>query len=149
MKASELMMKFLWYPDLPEESEDRIMADRVRQCFISACAIYTRCATNSTSDATVNLIQKNAIKELIEVMSGIPASFRGSHALVWVCFVAGAETTDEAQRAFFVNRMREIHQRTRFGNILAGIESLKSIWSRKTNERWTLCLPQLSNVLVM
>lgn len=149
MKSPELLMQFLRFPDLPAGSEDRIMADRLRQCFVRACAIYIRCATSPSLDITKNLIQKNAVDQLIDLMSTIPTSFRGSHALVWVCFVAGAETTDESQRAFFVDRMMKTHARTNFRNILLAIEGLEKIWARGPTERWTLCLPRLSNVLVM
>ena len=149
MKASDLLTRFLWVPHLPEDSEDRILADRTRQCFISACDIYIRRATNPKYDATTELLQKHAIARLVGLLQNIPTSFRGSHALVWACFIAGADTTDEAQRAFFIHRMWSTYERTGFRNIPLSIKSLENIWSRKNDERWTLCLPQLSNVLVM
>jgi hypothetical protein len=148
MKASGLLNRFLWVPHLPEDSEDRILADRTRQCFISACDIYIRRATNPTPDATTDLLQKHAIERLIGLLHEIPTTFRGSHALVWACFIAGADTTDEAQRAYFIRRMWSTYERTGFRNIPLSIKSLENMWSRKTDERWTLCLPKL-NVLVM
>jgi hypothetical protein len=66
-----------------------------------------------------------------------------------VCFIAGAETNDQKQRDFFVDRMNEVYQRTRFRNIPAAVQSLRRIWMRKSGQKWTSCLPELTQVLVM
>ena len=79
----------------------------------------------------------------------IDSDARGAHALVWVCFIAGAETSDQQQREFFVARMNETYERTRFRNIPAAVESLQRIWMRKSGQKWTSCLPELTQVLVM
>ena len=153
MKASDSLTDIFAYSHLPDNSEDRRIVELIRQCFVSACAMYTRCATGantiSSFDFSHNLIQERAIEQLIEIMLQISPSARGAHALVWVCFVAGAETMDEAYRAFFVERMNQIYAHTQFRNIPTAIQGLEKIWSRKNGKRWTLCLPQLSNVLVM
>ncbi|KAF2628929.1 hypothetical protein BU25DRAFT_409426, partial [Macroventuria anomochaeta] len=152
MKASESLMSFLSYSHLPKDSEDRRITDLIRQCFVSACNIYTRCA--ASADAATNLgmthdsIQAQSIEQLIGVMSQIAPNARGAHALVWVCFVAGAASTDQSQRDFFVHRMEQVYARTQFRNIPSAIQSLENIWSRGNGKRWTVCLPQLSNVLV-
>lgn len=150
MKASESLMGFLSYPHLPKDSEDWRIAALIRQCFVSACNIYTRCAANA--DVTSNFhdsIQAQSIQQLIDVILQISPSDRGAHALVWVCFVAGAASTDQSQRDFFVHRMEQVYARTQFRNIPTAIQSLRNIWARGDGERWTLCLPQLSSVLVM
>lgn len=150
MKASESLMSFLSFTRLPEDSEDRRVADLIRQCFLSACNIYTRCAANAdTVSRFHDTIQAQSIHQLIGVISQILPNARGAHALVWVCFVAGAASTDQSQRDFFVHRMEQVYARTRFRNIPGAIQSLKNIWARRHGERWTMCLPQLSHVLVM
>jgi hypothetical protein len=150
MKASESLMSFLSYSHLPKGSEDRRTADLIRQCFVSACNIYTRCAANADAISNFhNTIQAQSIQQLISVIMQISPNARGAHALVWVCFVAGAASTDESQRDFFVHRMEQVYARTHFRNIPTAIQSLQNIWARGHGERWTVCLPQLSNVLVM
>jgi hypothetical protein len=152
-KASEFLMGFLSYPYLPEDCEDRRIAELIRQCFVSACNIYTRCAV-SADDASglgmaLDSIQQHSIEQLIDLISQISPSARGAHALVWVYFVAGAASTDQSQREFFVHRMEQVYGRTQFRNIPTAVQSLRNIWSRGNGKRWTVCLPQLSNVLVM
>lgn len=150
MKASESLMSFLSYPNLPVDSDDRRIADLIRQCFVSACNIYTRCAANADAISRFHeTIQEQSIHQLIGIISQISPSARGAHALVWVCFVAGAASTDQSRRDFFVHRMEEVYARTHFRNIPTAIQSLKNIWARRRGERWTVCLPQLANVLVM
>lgn len=150
MEASETLMGFLSYPHLPEASEDRRTADMLRQCFVAACSIYSRCAQNF--DAMSNshdAVQAHAIQQLIRVVQKITPHARGAHALVWVCFIAGAASADQSQRRFFVHRMTQVYARTRFRNILVAIQSLEKIWARGRGDRWTACLPQLSDGLVM
>lgn len=150
MKASESLMSFLSFSHLPEDSEDRRIADLILQCFVSACNIYTRCAADAHAVSRFHdTIQEESIHQLIGVISQVSPNDRGAHALVWVCFVAGAASTDQSQRDFFVHRMEQVYARTRFRNIPTAIQSLKNIWARRPGERWTVCLPQLSNVLVM
>ena len=153
MKASESLMGFLSYPHLPEDCEDRRTAELIRQCFVFACNIYTRCAASADGALGLGIahdsIQQNCIEQLIGLVSQISPSARGAHALVWVCFVAGAASTDLTQRKFFVHRMEQVYARTQFRNIPTAIQSLQNIWSRGDGKRWTVCLPQLSNVLVM
>lgn len=150
MKASESLMGFLSYSHLPENCEDRRTADLIRQCFVSATNIYIRCAASAdTVSRFHDSIQAQAIHQLIGLISQISPEARGAHALVWVCFVAGAASTDPAQRHFFVNRMEQVYARTHFGNIPTAIQSLRNIWSQGQGTRWTVCLPKLSNVLVM
>ena len=153
MKASESLMGFLSYPHLPENCEDRRIAELIRQCFVSACNIYTRCAASTDSASSFGMaldsIQQHSIEQLIGLISQISPSAPGAHALVWVCFVAGAASTDQSQKEFLVHRMEQVYKRTQFRNIPTAVQSLQNIWSRGDGKRWTACLPQLSNVLVM
>lgn len=150
MKASESLMGFLSYSHLPEDCEDRRTADLIRECFVSACNIYTRCAASADAHSNFHdAIQAQSIQQLIGSILQISPEARGAHALVWVCFVAGAASTDQDQRDFFVRRMEQVYERTQFRNIPTAVEGLRNIWSQGSGKRWTVCLPQLSNVLVM
>jgi hypothetical protein len=150
MRASESLMSWLSYPHLPENSEDRRLADLIRQCFLSACDIYMGTAANVNAVSTFpDSIQSHLIQRLIDKVSKILPDARGAHALVWVCFVAGAASTDQSQREFLVHRMEHIYTRTQFRNIPTAIQSLRNIWARAYGERWTVCLPRLSSVLAM
>lgn len=133
-----------WLPceDLPAGCQDRRNVLLIRQCFAEACSIYL-------GRATTDHEQKVAIERLIQLLLQIDSDARGAHALVWVCFIAGAETSDQQQREFFVTRMSETYERTRFRNIPAAVQSLQRIWMRKSGQKWTSCLPELTRVLVM
>lgn len=150
MKAPQSLMSWLSYSHLPENSQDRRLTDFIRKCFASACDIYTRCAANAdTISFCYDAVQAQLIEQLVGAVSKIPSDSRGAHALVWVCFVAGAASTDQGQRKFFVHRMEQIYTQTQFRNIPIAIQSLENIWARGNGERWTICLPRLSNVLAM
>lgn len=150
MKASDSLMGFLSDSHLPKDCEDRCTADLIRQGFTLACNIYIRCAASADTVSRFHeTIQAQSIHQLIGIVSQVPPSARGAHALVWVCFVAGAASSDQAQRDFFVDRLEQVYERTQFRNIPAAIESLKNIWARGHGTRFTMCIPKLSNVLVM
>ena len=150
MKASETLMGFLSDSHLPKDCEDRRTADLIRQGFTLACNIYIRCAASADAVSRFHdTIQAQSIHQLIGIVSQVLPSARGAHALVWVCFVAGAASSDQAQRDFFVDRLEQVYERTQFRNIPAAIESLKNIWARGRGTRFTMCIPKLSNVLVM
>lgn len=150
LKASESFMDFLSYSHLPEDCEDRRTADLIRKCFTAAFDIYTRCAASAdTVSKFHDSIQAQSIHQLIGIISRIPHSARGAHALVWVCFVAGAASYDQAQRDFFVDRMEQVYERTQFRNIPTAIESLKNIWAKGCGTRFTISLSKLSKVLAM
>ncbi|KAH9872740.1 hypothetical protein J1614_005134 [Plenodomus biglobosus] len=148
-----------WLPpaceQLPTGSEEVLIMETIRQCFILASVIYIRRATTELSDdpASSSSIEDDSqqplIEDLVMRLSEVPPTSPGAHALVWVCFVAAAETADPIQRQFFVDYMLGIYERTKFRNITVGVQSLERIWSRRGNKRWTQCLSELSNVLVM
>ncbi|KAJ0109943.1 hypothetical protein J7T55_014745 [Diaporthe amygdali] len=133
-----------WLPceELPLHSEDRRNVVLIRQCFAEACNIYL-------GRATTNHKQEVVIERLTQLLLQIDSDARGAHALVWVYFIAGAEANDPQQREFFVTRMNETYQQTRFRNIPAAVQSLQRIWMRRSSQKWTSCLPELTRVLVM
>ncbi|KAH8725197.1 fungal-specific transcription factor domain-containing protein [Phaeosphaeriaceae sp. PMI808] len=136
-------------------SEHYRIVDHIRMCFTSACTIYLRRATteyaiSSPTEAGLDdERQASVVKDLVDRLLMIPPDTPGAHALVWPCFVGGAETSDPDQRAFFVDYMNSIYAITKFRNIPAAIQSLENLWASKGDKRWTQCLPEFSKVLVM
>lgn len=149
-----LWQNWLTADNFPPGSENHRIVDKIRLCFASACDIYLRRATSDSTDTTsspspnYDELQTSAIEQLIEHVSQIPPDTPGGHAIVWPCFVAGAEATSSSQRIFLVERMHKIYACTKFRNIPAAIQSLERLWANK-GKRWTQCLPEISNVLVM
>ncbi|KAH7074838.1 fungal-specific transcription factor domain-containing protein [Paraphoma chrysanthemicola] len=139
----------------PADSENHQILDKIRLCFAAACTIYIRRATSENTESSpamrsqYNQLQASTIQDLIGRLSNIPPHTHGAHALVWPCFVAGAEASDFDQRAFFVSYMESIYARTKFLNIPVAVQSLKALWASKGDKRWTQCLPEYNKVLVM
>jgi hypothetical protein len=132
------------------DETSRHTIDEVRHCFDAACTIYIRRATTCTLPSPHYYdAQASTIRDLISRLLHIPPDMHGGHALVWPCFVAGAEASDPDQRAFFVEYMNSIYARTQFRNIPIAVQSLENLWREKGGKRWTQCLPEVSNVLVM
>ncbi|KAF2026650.1 hypothetical protein EK21DRAFT_73618 [Setomelanomma holmii] len=139
----------------PADSENHRIIDKIRLCFAAACTIYIRRATTEDVDSLpakrsqYDALQTSTIQDLIGRLSSIPPHTHGAHALVWPCFIAGAEASDLDQRAFFVNYMENIYTRTKFRNVPMAVQSLKTLWVCKGDKRWTQCLTEFPRVLVM
>lgn len=73
----------------------------------------------------------------------------GMHTFVWSYFIAGASTKNPGYRSFFVNRMRQVFQKTGMRNILSTIEMLEAIWDLPEDSNWTHCQSILQRTLVM
>jgi hypothetical protein len=155
LQRSSQWQEWLTFEQFPEGSENHRIIDQTRLCYAIACDIYMRRATSDDTETTSPTsfqdcsIEHTATRNLIEQLSQIPPEAPGAHALVWPCFVGGAEATDPDERTFFVNYMDRVYARTKFRNIPAAVHSLENLWARKGGKRWTQCLPEHSNVLVM
>jgi hypothetical protein len=110
--------------------------------FIKASQIYLG-RVSSTRD------QWDLLEDLKQLVSQIDPDQMGSHALVWVCFIAAADSTDPEHRRFFVDRMNQVFSKTKFHNISAGMQSLPAIWSHQGSGRWTQNLAKLAPSLIM
>jgi hypothetical protein len=154
-KSFESWQNWLTCEQFSVGSESHRILDQIRLCFAAACTIYIRRATSknigssSTAFSQGGDLQNSTIQDLIGRISQTPPHTPGAHALVWPCFVAGAEASDPDQRAFFVTYMNSIYARTKFRNIPMAVQSLENLWSNKGERRWTQCLSEFSNVLVM
>ncbi|KAJ5308386.1 hypothetical protein N7476_009042 [Penicillium atrosanguineum] len=130
------------YYDLPSDSEHHQVLHLSRMAFIKASQIYLGRVT-STQD------QWQLLESLKQLVSQIEPDQMGSHALVWVCFIAAADSTDPEHRMFFVDRMNRIFAKTKFQNISAGVQALPAIWSQQGSSRWTKSLSRLAPTLIM
>ncbi|KAJ5375253.1 hypothetical protein N7517_007259 [Penicillium concentricum] len=130
------------YYDLPSDSEHSDVLHLSRMAFIKASEIYLgRVASDHD--------QWQLLESLKQLISKIEPNQMGSHAIVWVCFIAAADSTDPEHRIFFVNRMKRIFAKIKFQNISAGIEALPAIWSQQGSSRWTKNLSRLAPTLIM
>lgn len=146
---------WLTYEQFPEGSESYEIILKIRQCYSAACDIYIQRATSGNKDLPSSTpyrydINKRATTcDLIELLSQIPPNTLGAHALVWPCFLGGAEAKDPQQRAIFIDYMNSIYNRTKFRNIPVAVQSLQRLWASREDKRWTQCLTEHSKVLVM
>lgn len=137
------------------DSETHSIIEEVRQCFDAAISIYVRRATSNDTNlpslppSQYHDMQDATIRSLILRLACISPDTHGAHALVWPCFIAGAEASDPQQRAFLVAYMNGIYEKTMFRNIPIAVQSLENLWASKGDKRWTQCLPEISKVLVM
>lgn len=130
------------YYDLPADSEHNYVLHLSRMAFIKASQIYVgRVAGNQD--------QWELVEGLKQIVSQIEPDRMGSHALVWVCFIGAADSTDPEHRNFFVDRMNRIFAKIKFQNISAGVRALPAIWSQQSTTRWTQNLSQLAPTLIM
>lgn len=130
------------YYDIPSQSEHSDLLRLSRLAFTKAYQIYT-------GRATTNGDQWGLLEDLKHVVAQIDPDQMGSHALVWVCFIGAADSTDSAHRKFFVDRMSNIYAKTKFQNIAAGMQSLPEIWSQQGSGKWTESLIRLAPTLVI
>lgn len=130
--------------DIPAESEHNRTLHLSRQAFIKASQVYI-------CRATTNADQWNLLESLKHLVSEIGPDVQGSHALVWVCFIGAADSTDPEHRRFFTDRMTKVFAKTRFRNISAALDSLQTIWSQHGlgRGRWTENVTRLAPTLVM
>lgn len=126
--------------DLPSGSEDSNILLNLRMAFMKASHIYLG-RTSSDDD------QWELLESLKQLVSQIDPEQVGSHALVWVCFMGAADSTDPEHRQFFMERLKQVFAKTRFHNILSAINSLPTIWSQ--NSSWTRNLTLTAPTLVM
>jgi hypothetical protein len=126
-------------PDLTRELE--IYKTAIRY----ACDIYVSRATlnPSHSDTTAQL---NKLKTTCEL---VHPNTPGHHTLVWVYFIAAAESSTLEHRQFFTMRLQEVHSRTRFNNIPAALKILQEIWKVQSEQRWTELLPNVMSVFII
>jgi hypothetical protein len=81
----------------------------------------------------------NATLELLHtLLLPITKTTPGAHTLVWVYFIAAAESRREVDRIYFRQRLDELYDIGRFGNIPVALATLGRIWALDpSRQRWT------------
>lgn len=118
------------YYDVPADSDYSRILQASRLAFMKASEIYI-------GRATTNQNQWELVESLRRIVSQVDPDGPGAHALVWVCFIAAADSTDPEHRQYFTDRMRSVFAKTRFRNITTSLESLPAIWAQQGTKRWT------------
>ena len=85
-------------------------------------------------DAVVN----TTLEMLRTLVLPITKATPGAHTLVWVYFIAAAESRTLGDRMFFSQRLGELYDIGRFGNIPVALATLNRIWALDhSQQRWT------------
>jgi len=91
---------------------------------------------DSVVNATIDLLRT--------LVTPITKTEPGAHTLVWVYFIAAAESRTTSDRIFFSQRLGELYDIGRFGNIPVALVTLERIWTLDLRQRWT----RESNIIV-
>lgn len=117
-------LEFLDYSAITND-EVNAAASHIKTVYDAACLIYRLRGQKALSSEHSRILTRQIRRGLEEHTKSGGA---GSHALVWVCFVAAAESTSQGDRDYFTDRLRAIFSHTRFRTIPAGILLLQKIW---------------------
>jgi len=75
---------------------------------------------------------------LRQLLLPITKTTPGAHTLVWVYFIAAAESRTPDDRFYFSQRLGELYDIGRFGNIPVALATLDRIWALDpSRQRWT------------
>lgn len=111
---------------------------------VLACDTIFRSRLQGTRDGT-----REALRRVKELVLQIYPSTAGGNSLVWVYFIAAAESDTTADRVFFTGRLADIHRDTAYTNITKGLDILKQLWGRPPDVSWTTFLPSIATTFVM
>ncbi|KIW35324.1 uncharacterized protein PV07_02026 [Cladophialophora immunda] len=90
-----------------------------------------------------------ALDYLQHLVSPISPNVPGGHALVWVYFIAAAESELPEHRAFFTGRLNDIYVATGCENITAGLSILEQMWDSQTGSGWPWALRTNPSTFIM
>ena len=105
----------------------------IRDAFKSMHTLTMRQNKSLLPEAVVNL----TLERLCTLVTPVTKDTTGAHTLVWVYFIAAAESRTSAHRAFFSHRLGELYDIAKFGNIPVALATLEKIWALGTSRRWT------------
>ena len=86
---------------------------------------------------------------LRKLVAPIAKTMSVAHTLVWVYFIAAAESRTGSDRVFFSQRLSELYDIGRFGNIPVALATLDRIWTLDLRRRWTRETGMIAPVLVI
>ncbi|CAG9955515.1 unnamed protein product [Clonostachys rosea f. rosea IK726] len=135
--------------DYPEHSPTMMLVrDLVQQALDLYIAQFDYRTDDQASEELGNMTSIIRVQHFKETLEAFPQGAPGERVLVWACFIAASASILDEHKEFFEQILLRHQSRNGFINILEGLECLRRIWSRTSQERWTSLLAQV-NVLVM
>ncbi|CAG9989260.1 unnamed protein product [Clonostachys byssicola] len=135
--------------DYPEHSPTMMLVrDLVQQALDLYIAQFDYRTDDHASEELGNMTSIIRVQHFKETLEAFPQGAPGERVLVWACFIAASASILNEHKEFFEQILLRHQSRNGFINILEGLECLRRIWSRTSQERWTSLLAQV-NVLVM
>ena len=147
----------LWVACNSEHTVDSILGDAHLQPSLShefqiyrtairrACDLYiTRATLDPCYSETVPHLDRLQV-----LCEPIQPTTPGQHILVWVYFLAAAESSTQKHREFFTGRLRSLHESTKFQNIPVALAALEEIWKVRPRRRWTEALSELAPIFII
>ncbi|RKK76239.1 hypothetical protein BFJ69_g7125 [Fusarium oxysporum] len=114
-----------------------------------ACEIYlNQVAFDSHTPVTPQVRARRVVESIrrvqrfIDTFEAFPENAPGKQVLIWACFVAASDCRLAEHKEFFSNFFLDNYARSKFKNLTMGLGTLRKIWARKPDERWTVLLPQ-------
>ncbi|CAH0046808.1 unnamed protein product [Clonostachys solani] len=135
--------------DYPEHSPTMMLVRDLVQQALDLYIEQVDCRTDDqTSGVLGHMTSMIRVQHFKETLEAFPQGAPGERVLVWACFIAASASILDEHKEFFEQILLRHQSRNGFINILEGLEYLRRIWSRTSQERWTSLLAQV-NVLVM
>lgn len=96
-----------------------------------------------------NLVVMESMVDLLRTLTEpLQHDTPGMHALVWVYFIAAASTQNPSNQSYFVEKLRQIYNKTQMHNIIVAVERLEEMWTKRQNG-WTVAFPMMRPVLAI
>jgi hypothetical protein len=95
------------------------------------------------------------LRRVRDLVSHVHPCTAGGNSLVWVYFIAAADSDTAELRAFFTARLQDIYNATGWSNIAAGLAIMDRLWDRRSEEEeeeetsWARLLPRVCSAFVM
>ncbi|KAF4965516.1 hypothetical protein FSARC_6696 [Fusarium sarcochroum] len=129
------------HPELEE-----LMSDLFSMIGIARDIYIRRALHNSPPSETTPLLEQfRILSEKVDAHVDLV----GRHLLAWSYFVVAAESTTPEHRTFFLQRLKQLHETTRCGNIRKAIHQVESLWAVQPVLRWTSALGGPTQALIM
>lgn len=136
--------------DLPARSLELIRV--VREAVQLGTRIYLKRLQHSSTSTTLSTCierDNESVNHLKTLVTGLPP-FPGDHALIWVYFVAAAETDVMENRLFLIERLVGLFNLVHAVNITTAISGLEFLWNHsEIGLDWAHYLPKMPLSLIM
>ena len=120
--------------------------NRFRDAYHQAYQITViRASQNLPPQSTTSRVEK-----LRKLCMQIDQVEEAHHILVWVYFIAAAESSTNQHRTFFVDHLYMVHRKTKFRNILIAVDALPKLWELQGGSiPWTDVLPKVMPAFII